>query len=73
MIVIEVVQINWEGPFSIDYLKSLNNNETNYGVYQIYGNHLVYGKNVLLYIEQANEQTFYTRLTNTPYWLEDHF
>lgn len=55
MIVIEVIQIKWESPFRID---DLNDDEIDYGIYQIYGNHLVYGENVLLYIGQANEQTF---------------
>lgn len=54
-------------------MKTLNNDEIDYGIYQIYGNHLVYGDNVLLYIGQANEQTFYTRITQTAYWLEKHF
>jgi len=58
VIVIEVIQIKWESPFRIDDLKSLNDDEIDHGIYQIYGNHLVYGENVLLYIGQANEQTF---------------
>src|SRR5699024_4002576 len=52
---------------------SINNYEIDYGIYQIYGNHIVYGENVLLYIGQANEQTFYTRITQHAYWLENHF
>lgn len=50
MIRVEVIQLKWEGPFRIEDLRSLNNYETDYGIYQIYGNHLVYGENVLLYI-----------------------
>ncbi|WP_276646020.1 hypothetical protein [Globicatella sulfidifaciens] len=73
MIVIEVIQIKWEGPFFIEDLKSLNNDKIDYGIYQIYGNHLVYGENVLLYIGQANEQTFFTRIRQHYYWLEDDF
>lgn len=69
----EVIQIKWVGPFRIESLKSLNNDEIDYGIYQIYGNHLVYGDNVLLYIGQANEQTFYTRIMQHSYWLESHF
>src|SRR5699024_7619716 len=73
LIKMEVIQIKWEGPFFIEDLKSLNNYEIDYGIYQIYGNHIVYGENVLLYIGQANEQTFYTRITQHAYWLENHF
>ena len=73
MIVIEVIQIKWGGPFFIEDLKSLNDDEIDYGIYQIYGNHLVYGENVLLYIGQANEQTFFTRIRQHYYWLEDEF
>lgn len=73
MIRVEVIQLKWEGPFRIEDLRALNNYETDYGIYQIYGNHLVYGENVLLYIGHANEQTFYTRITQHSYWLENHF
>lgn len=34
-----------------------------YGVYQIYGSHTVYGAGVLLYIGKAAQQTFGTRLS----------
>lgn|SRR5690625_3389368 len=71
--IIEIIQIKWEGPFRIEDLRALNNHETDYGIYQIYGNHFVYGENVLLYIGKANEQTFYTRITQHSYWLENHF
>jgi|SRR5699024_6334487 len=73
MIKMEVIQIKWEGPFCIEDLISLNNYETDYGIYQIYGNHLVYGEHVLLYIGQANQQSFYKRLTQHADWLENHF
>lgn len=68
-----IVQIKWEGPFTLNELTALNNAEIDYGVYQIYGKHPVYGDNALLYIGQANQQTFCTRITQHSYWLEDDF
>lgn len=55
------IHIQWEGPFSYEQLKTLNGS-TDYGVYQIYGCHPVYGSGVLLYIGKAAQQTFSTRL-----------
>lgn len=68
-----LIQIQWEGPFKYKELASLNNNETDYGIYQIYGDHFVYGDNVLLYIGQASQQTFGTRIMQHTYWLEDDY
>lgn len=55
------IHIDWEGPFSYEQLKTLNRN-TDFGVYQVYGCHPVYGSGVLLYIGKAARQTFSTRL-----------
>lgn len=70
------IRIEWEGPFSlydIGYneekdsyeLKNakLNNDSIDYGVYQIYGFHPLYGQNVLLYIGKAQDQTFAKRIS----------
>ena len=72
------IRIEWEGPFSLEdigydkendnYKKSIKNpllcNEnTAYGVYQVYGYHPVYGNDVLLYIGKAEQQTFAKRLS----------
>jgi len=70
------IRIDWEGPFSlydIGYIEKedkyiiknskLNNESRDYGIYQIYGYHPVYGDNVLLYIGQANDQTFARRIS----------
>lgn len=68
-----LIQLKWEGSYKFTDLPSLNNEETDYGIYQIYGNHTVYGDNVLLYIGQANQQTFRTRIMQHSYWFEDNF
>jgi len=38
------------------------------GIYQIYGNHAVYGKNCLLYIGKTVEQGFQNRLDPKQHW-----
>ena len=60
---IELIQIAWEGPYSLDELKKLQNIETDFGLYTIYGTHIVYGKDVLLYIGKADKQTLGKRIS----------
>jgi len=69
----KIIHIYWEGPFSLDNLKKFNDESTDYGIYQIYGPHPSYGRNVLLYIGKANEQTFKTRIKQHDWetWQED--
>lgn len=57
-----IIHIEWDGPFQQNDLSKLSDASTDYGVYQIYGNHPVYGKNVLLYIGKAVQQTFSVRI-----------
>ena len=70
------VRLEWRGHYNLkdigyscdtnDYsLKDakLNDKTSDYGVYQVYGSHPVYGSNVLLYIGQANNQTFAKRIS----------
>ena len=48
-----VIEIEWEGPISVnDTIKLINDND--YGIYQIYGTHPVFGSNTLLYIGKAS-------------------
>lgn len=68
---LEEINIWWEGPFSHKQIiddkidnKKYDNKPTNIGLYQVYGNHLLYGNNVLLYIGITTEQDFKTRLKN---------
>ena len=58
----------------MDQAKQLNSNE-DYGLYQFYGDHPVYGQNVLLYIGKAVKQTFSSRLSqhNWPLWIPSTF
>lgn len=57
----ELIHVHWDGPFSLDDVYELNN-DWDYGVYQIYGCHTVYGAGVLLYIGRTVKRTFSKRI-----------
>jgi len=76
---VTVVHIQWAGPFSWEgkqksehplVYPSVNdlNGSTDYGVYQVYGCHAIYGVDTLLYIGKACEQTFAVRLRQESDW-----
>lgn len=56
-----IIHVQWDGPFALDQLEEMNNGY-DYGVYQVYGSHPIYGSDVLLYIGKAGQQTFRVRL-----------
>lgn len=62
-----IINIDWEGPFSFANLSEINDSNKDYGIYQVYGCHPVYGSNVLLYIGKADQQTFKVRIQQS-YW-----
>jgi hypothetical protein len=68
------VRIEWSGPFTLGQVKKefndKNDQELDYGLYQIYGHHLIYGPHVLLYIGRAVDQTFSNRF-NKHKWLSE--
>lgn len=66
-----IIHIQWEGPSTLDNISELDNQLRDYGVYQVYGHHPTYGPNSLLYIGQANQQTFYKRLSQEDWELEE--
>ena len=63
------IKIEWVGPFSIEkVIKEMDRggqdpdwDGEDYGLYQIYGKHILCGKGTLLYIGQTTDQTFSTR------------
>lgn len=57
------IHVFWEGPFDLKQVERINNEDRDYGVYQIYGHHPLYGSSVLLYIGQAQVQTFGKRIS----------
>lgn len=57
------IHVDWSGPYTYEEATKLRNEQTDFGVYQIYGTHAVYGSDVLLYIGKAEQQTFGLRLS----------
>lgn len=66
---LEIIEILWEGPYSLKEVKGFKN-ESDYGLYQIYGTHPVNGATNLLYIGQANFQTLGGRISQHEGWLD---
>jgi len=58
-----LIQIHWEGSYKLEDLPQLMNDKIDYGIYQIYGTHPVYGNDVLLYIGKADSQTLGKRIS----------
>lgn len=59
----EYIHVQWEGPVELDaFFARPVDDRRDYGVYQVYGRHPVYGLRALLYVGKAAEQTFATRL-----------
>jgi len=65
-----VIHIEWEGPYSLDQTKTLVG-PTDYGVYQIYGGHPIYGNSSLLYVGLAAAQYFGVRIPQEKQWLDN--
>ena len=66
-----IVRIEWEGPYTFADVLSLNDEERDYGVYQVYGEHVVFGAGTFLYIGLARDQTFGRRLSQHDDWIEE--
>ncbi|HYE09996.1 MAG TPA: hypothetical protein VEF53_07445 [Patescibacteria group bacterium] len=58
-----IIHIDWDGPYSLEELSKVSDEVTDHGIYQIYGNHPIYGSTVLLYIGKAVKQTFGKRIS----------
>jgi hypothetical protein len=61
---VKIIEINWEGPLTFDMAKERKSGQ-DYGLYQAYGTHNIFGPDTLLYIGQAKEenQTFGVRMS----------
>ena len=67
-----VIRISWEGGYTLEDLKNKKiNSNKDYGIYQVYGHHPVYGNNVLLYIGKADRQTFNIRLSQEDWGINE--
>ncbi|WP_078543530.1 hypothetical protein [Litchfieldia alkalitelluris] len=58
-----LIEIEWKGPYLLSEIAQIKDSEIDYGLYQIYGRHPVYGSNVLLYIGKADRQTIGKRVS----------
>ena len=67
---IEIIEINWSGPFKVDNISENYNKDYDYGIYQIYGTHNIYGASTLLYIGKAQSRTFSERFADHKEWVE---
>jgi hypothetical protein len=68
--------IDWDGPYTLDELEELDDPRIDYGLYQVYGAHPLYGEEVLLYLgATGGERTFGARLAEEQsYWeVEEDF
>ncbi|HEY3431015.1 MAG TPA: hypothetical protein VGK09_00575 [Rhodocyclaceae bacterium] len=57
------IHIQWSSPLKYSEALKLNDEFIDYGVYQVYGTHPLYGSDVLIYIGKADKQTFGKRLS----------
>jgi hypothetical protein len=60
---IDVFHLTWERICWDDFTPDKYMNKEDYGLYQVYGTHPVYGEDKLLYIGKAQLQTFGVRLS----------
>ncbi|MEX3624881.1 hypothetical protein [Viridibacillus arvi] len=56
------ININWYGPYTLNEVYEYKDNYCDFGVYQIYGSHPIYGSGILLYVGKAVQQTFGVRI-----------
>lgn len=74
------IEIDWKGPLTVEKaIKGLtdggkhpNWDGKDYGLYQVYGRHIIYGRNALLYIGMTTDQTFSQRIgDHGKQWLDE--
>jgi hypothetical protein len=65
-----VINVEWDGPVAFSEVRKLRGTK-DYGVYQIYGGHPVYGNSALLYIGLAAAQHFGVRIPQETHWLDN--
>ncbi|TOJ70114.1 hypothetical protein CGI34_06645 [Vibrio parahaemolyticus] len=61
------IHIDWVGAYTLEEVRELTNSD-DYGIYQIYGTHPIYGSDVLLYIGKADRQTLGVRIPQHEKW-----
>jgi hypothetical protein len=63
-----LVQVHWSGPFAVGEVITGDCGKGS-GVYQVYGHHVVFGANALLYVGMTDDQTFSARFGQHEHWL----
>jgi hypothetical protein len=70
------LSISWQGPFTSRQVQRFNDGGVapdyegeDYGLYQIYGRHVLGGRDALLYVGSAIDQTFAARFRQHEAWL----
>jgi hypothetical protein len=57
----QIIQLFWKGPFSLVEVRERKDRKNDVGLYQIYGQHVVFGPRSLLYVGMTDDQTFGSR------------
>ncbi len=65
-----IIHLHWDGPHKLDEIPTLDK-PTDFGVYQMYGGHPVYGDMALLYIGIAERRKFAQRIPEHWKWAEN--
>lgn len=66
-----MVQVHWHGPFTIENVCSTEGDwAKRQGLYQVYGQHVVFGPDALLYIGMTNSQNFGSRFEQHGAWFK---
>lgn len=68
---LQLIEIFWTGALDYGDFKTLTNQSLDYGIYCIYGNHVISGPGTLLYIGKACQQTFAGRCMQHGDWLDN--
>jgi hypothetical protein len=65
----QIIYIEWDGPYFFEECHELNDESCDYGLYQVYGVHPLYGSEVLLYIGKTDDRIFALHLADEQeYW-----
>jgi hypothetical protein len=70
MIERKLLTVEWDNPITLEEALE-NNGELDYGLYQIYARHIVFGPGSLVYVGKAEQQTFGTRFSQHEEWLRE--
>lgn len=64
----KLARLDWTGPFSLEEVLQLTGKD-DYGIYQVSGSHVVFGRDSLLYIGRAVGVTFGARFQQHASWV----